>query len=201
MGQNDINETLIEGARGGRIDVKNGQLLDIINVDGKQVCDFFAFNRANIRETLSPGHQRSVLRRTFIEPGDTLYSILRNPMFEFVEDTVGRNDFSLPACDPVRYQMDFGIDDHRSCRKNLEEVMRNFDIPYEYLPDPFNFFQPTPVQADGTYGTGTSPAKPGDRIVLRAMMDVIAVGSSCPQDQIALNDFNPSRLKLIVRDG
>ena len=97
--------------------------------------------------------------------------------------------------------MDFGIDDHRSCRKNLEEVMGNFDIPYEYLPDPFNFFQPTPVQADGTYSTGTSPAKPGDRIVLRAMMDVIAVGSSCPQDQIALNDFNPSRLKLIVRDG
>ena len=201
MDLNAANETLIEGARAGRIEVKNGQLLDIVNVDGKQVCDFFAFNQANIRETLSPGHQRSVLRRTFLEAGDRLYSVLRNPMFELVEDTVGRNDFSLPACDPQRYRMDFGIDDHRSCRKNLEEVMDDFDIPYEYLPDPFNFFQPTPVQADGTYGTGTSPAESGDRIVLRALMDVIAVGSSCPQDQIALNDFNPSRLKLVVRDA
>ena len=137
----------------------------------------------------------------FLKPGDTLYSVLRRPVFELIEDPVGFNDFSLPACDPERYRMDFGVEEHRSCRKNLEEVMSGFDIPYEYLPDPFNFFQPTPVKVDGTYGTGTSPAKPGERLVLRALMDVIAVGSSCPQDQIPLNDFNPSRLKLVVRDG
>jgi hypothetical protein len=32
-------------------------------------------------------------------------------------------------------------------------------------------------------------------------MDVIAVGSSCPQDQIPLNDFKPSELRLVVRNG
>ena len=196
-----MNDTLIEGARAGRIEVDEGQFIHIINIDGKQVCDFFAFNRANICETLSPGHQRSVTRRMFLKPGDMLYSVLRRPIFELIEDPVGFNDFSLPACDPERYRMDFGVEEHRSCRKNLEEVMSNFDIPYEYLPDPFNFFQPTPVKVDGTYGTGTSPAKPGERLVLRALMDVIAVGSSCPQDQIPLNDFNPSRLKLVVCDG
>jgi len=31
---------MIEGARAGRIDVNEGQLLHIVNVDGKQVCDF-----------------------------------------------------------------------------------------------------------------------------------------------------------------
>ena len=193
-----MNEKMIEGARAGRIDVNEGQLLHIVNVDGKQVCDFFAFNRANIRESLSPGHQRSVTRRMFLKPGDTLYSVLRRPLFELIEDPISCNDFSLPACDAERYRMDFSLEDHRSCRANLEEVTRDLSIPYEYLPDPFNFFQPTPVQADGTYGTGTSPAKPGDRIILRALMDVIAVGSSCPQDQIPLNNFNPSRLKLVV---
>lgn len=196
-----IGETLIEGGRGGSINVNKGQLLEIVNVDGKQVCDFFAFNRDNIREALSPGHQRSVLRRMFLKTGDKLYSVLRRPMFELLEDSVGQNDFSLPACDPERYRMDFNVEQHRSCRKNLEEVMKDFNIPYEYLPDPFNFFQPTPVKADGTYGTGTSPAKPGDKIVLRALMNVIAVASSCPQDQIPLNDFNPSRLNLVAREG
>lgn len=196
-----MNEKMIEGARAGRIDVNEGQFLHIVNVDGKQVCDFFAFNRANIRESLSPGHQRSVTRRMFLKPGDILYSVLRRPLFELIEDPISCNDFSLPACDAERYRMDFSLEGHRSCRANLEEVTRDLSIPYEYLPDPFNFFQPTPVQADGTYGTGTSPAKPGDRIILRALMDVIAVGSSCPQDQIPLNNFNPSRLKLVVCDA
>jgi uncharacterized protein YcgI (DUF1989 family) len=194
-----LTQTVIEGARAGRIGVANGQLLEIINVEGKQVCDFFAFNSANIREALSPSHTRSVMRRIVLIRGDRLYSVLRRPMFELVEDTVGQNDFTLPACDPERYRMDFDIKDHRSCRTNLDEVMREDAIPYEYLPEPFNFFQPTPINPDGSYGTGTSPALPGDKIVLRALMDVIAVASSCPQDQIPLNDFHPSALRLVVR--
>lgn len=195
-----VAEVVIEGARADRVEVTGGQLLEIVNVEGKQVCDFFAFNADNVKEALSPGHTRSVMRRTFLRVNDYLYSVLRRPMFQLVEDTVGQNDFSLPACDPERYRMDFKVEQHRSCRKNLEEAMKDYQIPYEYLPDPFNFFQPTPILPDGTYGTGTSPAKPGDKIVLRALMDVIAVGSSCPQDLIALNDFKPSELRLVVRD-
>ena len=72
MNDNNATEVLIEGGHSGRIEVKKGQVLAIVNVDGKQVCDFFAFNQENIREALSPGHQRSVLRRTFLKPGDTL---------------------------------------------------------------------------------------------------------------------------------
>lgn len=193
-------EVTVEGGHGGRIEVAAGQLLEIVNVEGKQVCDFFAFNRENMREALSPGHTRSVMRRVILAVGDRLYSVLRTPMFELVTDEVGQNDFSLPACDPKRYKMDFGIDKHRSCRMNLAEVMVEAKIPYEYLPDPFNFFQPTPIGSDGRYGTGTSPAKPGQKIVLRALIHVVAVASACPQDQIPLNDFNPTALRLVVKD-
>lgn len=197
-----MSEVLVKGGYGGRIDVKAGQLLEIFNVEGQQVCDFFAFSAANVREHLSPGHTRSVMRRVFLEVGDTLYSVLRNPMFELVEDTVGANDFCLPPCDPKRYSMDFGVTGpHRSCRKNLEEVMSDHDIPYEYLPDPFNFFQPTPILPDGTFGSGTSPSKAGDKVVLRALMDAIAAASACPQDISPLNNRNLTDLKLIVRDG
>jgi uncharacterized protein YcgI (DUF1989 family) len=196
-----MTEVVIEGGHGGRVEVMAGQILEIVNVEGKQVCDFFAFNRENIREALSPGHTRSVMRRIVLAPGDHLYSVLRRPMFELLTDDVGQNDFSLPACDPQRYKMDFGLDEHRSCRQNLAGVMADAGIPYEYLPDPFNFFQPTPIGSDGRYGTGTSPAKPGDKVVLRALMHVIAAASSCPQDQIALNNFTPSALRLVVKDA
>lgn len=196
-----MNSVLVKGGHGGRIDVGEGQLIEVRNVEGRQVCDFFAFNARNVREHLSPGHTRSVHRRIFVEPGDRLYSVLRNPVFEIVEDTLGVNDFCMPQCDPRRYEMDFDAPGHRSCRANLAEVMADYAIPYEYLPEPFNFFQPTPIGADGRIGGGTSPARPGDRVVLRALMDVIAAASACPQDISPLNDRRLTDIELVVRDA
>jgi uncharacterized protein YcgI (DUF1989 family) len=192
---------LIKGAHANRIHVAHGQLLEIVNVKGAQICDFFAFNAGNVREHLSPGHCRSKLFRTTLAVGDQLVSVLRRPMFEIVEDTCGQNDFIAAACDPMRYLLDFSVMPHRSCRINLFEVMAPEGIPYEYLPDPVNFFQNSPTLADGRVKRGPSPAKPGDKIVLRALMDVIAVGSSCPQDQIDSNGFSPSDIRLVVRDA
>ena len=169
----------------------------MVNVEGNQVCDFFAFNQANIREALSPSHMRSVMRRIYLKQGDQLWTVLRNPMFELVEDTVGVHDFSVPACDSKRYAMDFGITEHRSCRENLAGMVSDLGIPYEYLPDPVNLFQPTPMQ-DGEIGVAMSPARAGDRVVLRALMDVVAVGSACPQDQTELNNYRPTDLRFDV---
>lgn len=196
-----MNSITIKGGKAGRIDVDAGQLIEIVNVEGTQVCDFFAFRRDNVRETLSPSHMRSVMRRIFFKVGDRFWTVLRNPMFEVVEDTVGVHDFCVPACDPLRYSMDFQIDKHDSCRVNLFEVMADHGIAYEHLPDPVNLFQPTPISEDGLIRSGKSPAKPGDKVVLRALMDVIAVGSACPQDQTPLNDYKPSDIRFVVRPG
>lgn len=196
-----MNTILIQGAHSGRIEVRSGQLLEVENIEGNQVCDFFAFSLANIRESLSPGHMRSVMRRVYFNVGDKFWTVLRNPMFEVVEDTVRVHDFCMPACDPGRYLMDFGKSEHRCCRVNLSETMSDYNIPYEYLPDPVNLFQPTPVNADGTVGGGMSPAKPGDKVVLRALMDVLAVGSACPQDQTPLNNYKPTNIRFTVKDS
>lgn len=194
-----MSSVLVKGGHGGRINIREGQLLEIVNVEGKQVCDFFAFSVANLREHLSPGHTRSVLRRVVIRPTDNLYSVLRKPMFELVEDTVGVNDFCMPQCDPQRYAMDFDAPGHRSCRANLAEVMAEYDLVYEHLPEPFNFFQATRILPDGRIESSTSPAKPGDKVVLRALMDVIAVASACPQDISPLNDRHLTDIELIAR--
>ena len=62
-----MTSVLIEGGHAGRTAVREDQLLEVVNVEGNQVCDFFAFNLANIRETLSPSHMRSVMRRIFLK--------------------------------------------------------------------------------------------------------------------------------------
>jgi uncharacterized protein len=196
-----MNQITIKGAHAGRIEVRKGQIIEISTVAGNQVCDFFAFNLDNIREALSPAHMRSVMRRIYFTEGDRFWTVLRNPMFEVLRLTMNVHDFCLPCCDPMRYSMDFRLSEHRSCRMNLAEVMADFNIPYEYLPEPVNLFQPTPIGADGLIGGGMSPAAPGDKVVLRALMNVLAVGSACPQDQTPLNNYRPSDIRFEVRDG
>lgn len=58
-----------------------------------------------------------------------------------------------------------------------------------------------PIVADGSYGLSTNPASAGDRVVLRALMNVIAVASACPQDISPLNDRRLSDIEMVVRDG
>jgi uncharacterized protein len=175
-----MTELLIKAEHGGRIEVAKGQILEVINVEGQQICDFFAFNAADLTEALSPSHIRSALGRITLKVGDRLMSRYRRPMFEILDDTCGVHDIVIPPCDPEIYVQRFGIEGHRSCRTNLAEVMADKNIPYAYLPDPVNLFQNTPIAADGTVQRNVSPARPGDKVVLRALLDVFAVGSACP---------------------
>ena len=193
------NEVVIKGGYGGRIEVRRDQILEIINDGGQQICDFFAFNAENFYETLSPAHTRSSLRRVILQVGDMLISRFREPMFEIIEDTCERHDITLPPCDPVVYKQRFGMHDHRSCRTNLAEAIADKDIPYAFLPEPVNFFQNTPIMEDGAIEDHTSLARPGDKVVLRAEMDLIAVGSACPMEG-GVNGDRLTDIRFVVRE-
>ena len=195
-----MSDLLIKGAHGGRIEVKQGQILEIINVEGTQICDFFAFKADDLMETLSPPHIRSTLGRIFLKVGDVLVSRYRRPMFELLEDTCGVHDIIFPPCDPETYVQRFGIHNHRSCRTNLAEVMADKNIPYAYLPDPVDFFQNTPVTADGMIQRLASTAKPGDKVVLRALEHCFAVGSSCPMIG-GVNGDRSTDIRFRISDG
>ena len=195
-----MRQVLIKGGYGGRIDVAEGEILEIFNVEGQQICDFFAFNASDPTEFLSPAHIRAELRRVVLEIGDVLVSCYRNPMFEIVGDTCGRHDIVIPPCDPVRYEKRFGLRNHRSCRTNLAEVIADKGIPYAYLPDPVNWFQNTPVMPDGAIERYTSSAVAGDTVTLRALQSVIAVGSACPMIG-GSNGERSTDIAFIVRDS
>jgi uncharacterized protein len=193
-----MTEVLIKAAHGGRISVRRGQLLEILNVEGQQICDFFAFNADDLTERISPARCRSNLGHIALKVGDVLVSYLHRPMLRIVQDTCGVHDITFPPCDPIVYVQRFGLHNHRSCRTNLAEAISDFKIPDAFLPEPVNFFQNTPILADGTIEYRPSAAKAGDRVVLEALMDIIAVGSSCPYPG-GINGDRPTDLKFIVR--
>lgn len=61
----------------------------------------------------------------------------------------------------------------------------------------------TPVAPDGSISWLAPVTSSGDRFVLRAEIDVVAVMSACPQDMVPINgaDQMPQSLAFIVGEG
>jgi uncharacterized protein len=194
----NTREVLVPAGHGGAIEVRAGEYLSIVDVEGAQVADLVALQRDDPRKVLSPHQTRSTLRRWTLKVGDRLVNNDREPVFEIVRDDVGVHDLFFCACSPALYLQRFGLTDHRSCRMNLREALAPYGIEVGQLPDPINVFMRTPPRADGEFEFHPAPSKAGDRLVLRAMVDVVAAVSSCPMDLSPINGGRIKPLKLVV---
>jgi len=177
-----VQEIRVPGGHAREFEMQKEQFLCIIDLDGRQVADFIAFKKSNPDEKLSPTHTRTSLLSLKFGVGDELRTNLRNPMFEVIEDTVGVHDSLMAACDERRYLVDYGVEAHRSCVANFEEVLKSYAISRNQFADPFNIFQNSGIDADGKIIMKGSRSTPGDYIVLQAKMAVIGAVSACPMD-------------------
>jgi len=194
-----IEQVRIPAMTGRGVIVQRGQRLKVIAPEGTQVGDLFAFVQNDLADTLSPSQTRSILNKFNLVVGRPLYSVARRPLFLLQEDTVGVHDLLAPACDRLRYLEDFGIEGHPNCRDNLNAGLEELGCSPPGYPDPINLFQNTPIaDLEGRRETGASLAKPGDHVLLRALVDLVVVVSACPQDQTVLNGGRPKGLLLEV---
>ncbi len=174
-----------------------GQRLVIRNVEGRQVADFVAFNAADLTETFSTTHTLVSIGHLFPAAGDQLRSNRRRPMLTITRDDTGRHDLLIPACDPWRYEYDFGVTGHRSCSDNFLEALAPWRIERHQLPHPLNFFQHMRYP-EGRVEFDTSLAKPGDVVELTALMDLIVAVSACPMDLNPISGHRVHDLEIEV---
>lgn len=186
-------------ARYGRgVIVKAGQRVKVSNPQGSQVGDLFAFVLDSPGEFLSPTETLERLGNIYPQLGEPLYSNLQNPLLVLEEDTVKVHDMLFQACDPPAYRY-HGLEGHRNCRENLNEVLEEYQIVPTEPPRPINLFQNTPiVDLDGRYEARRSPAGPGDYVLMEALQDLLVVVSACPWEMSSLNGESPSDLTLEV---
>jgi uncharacterized protein len=177
-----------------------GQFITVVDVDGQQVADFVALNAAEHKERLSTCYTRTDLRRIYVREGDTMKTNLRRPIFEIVEDQVGQHDITVAACDPQRYEQSYGIPGHANCLDNLSQALSTFGIDRWSVPEPFNIFQHTIIEPDGTMTSHEPRSKAGDRIVLRALMDVVGAVSACANELSPTNAHNLTSIRVLVTD-
>lgn len=191
-------QVVVRAGYGGAVRAARGTYLTVEDLEGKQIGDFVAFNAADPSEWLSPPHTRQALMSMRMRVGDVLISELGRPMLEIVHDTAGVHDFSVPACDPTRYEVYFGIQGHRNCLENLHEALEPYGIDIVQIRDPFNIFQNSPTSPDGKLVLTEPVTKPGDRIVFRVLMDLVCGLSACPQDFYPVNGLKITDLRMSV---
>jgi uncharacterized protein YcgI (DUF1989 family) len=194
-------DLVVAGGFGGAWDARADELITVVDLEGEQTGDFVAFVATDPEEWLSPIHCREALRSLFVRDGDVLVTNRRRPVLEIVRDDVGVHDATIPACDPTRYAVEFGVPGHRNCLENLWGSVADRGVDIRRMPEPLNLFQNTPVVGDGRIGLTDPVSRPGERIVLRALVDLFGALSPCPQDIIPGNGLRPTPMRVVVGDA
>jgi len=163
-------------------EVSRGDIFTVQDIEGGQIADLIAFNADNLSEKLSCSHTRHGLNSIKFKIGDSLRTNLRKPMMEIIADTVGTHDMLVPACDEQRYIVDYGVEGHRNCVANFEEVLKPRGIGRESIPDPLNIFENNIIDGEGNLLYLPVVSKAGDFISFRALMNLVCAVSSCPMD-------------------
>jgi uncharacterized protein YcgI (DUF1989 family) len=180
--------TAIPARKGKAAILHRGETVRVINTNGGQVVDTWAFSRDDLDEYMSMAHSHAELSKTLPTTGDTMMSNRRRPMLTFVEDTSGGiHDTVIAACDRYRYERLGVVGHHDNCTDNLRDALAELGLEPPETPPPLNLFMNIPAAADGTLSFQPSIAGPGSHVVLCAERDLIVVFSACPQDIVPIN--------------
>ena len=185
-------------AREGRAVVLTaGQKIKITNPHGNQVCDFFAQVENSPSEFLSMEHTRTTLGRIYVKTGDQLVTNRRRAIVEILEDTSPSiHDTLIACCDQQRYEQLGAQGYHDNCADNFRMSLAAIGRTPTHVPSPLNIWMNIPVAQNGDYEWAAPVSKPGDHIILRALLPCIVVMSACPQDMTNVNGLGQDPVEL-----
>ena len=184
-------------------ELKTGQTMRILDLEGNQAADTLFYNAANPSERYSAMETVREQGGIYLTAGSQLRSNLNNVMLEITADTCGRHDTLGGACatesNTVRYALDKRC--MHACRDSWMLALAEHEhlgISKRDITHNINFFMNVPVTKDGglTFADGISA--PGKYVEMRAKMDVIVLISNCPQLNNPCNAYNPTPIELLI---
>lgn len=173
VGQRAVAAKQLESGEASAFQVTAGQLLHIIDLTGGQVATMVAFAGRGHNETLSPAATMTVNASLTLKAGSQLYSDANEPMFELVEDPVGRHDM-LTTPQPS---------DGKTTKSNeftttwqaLRDATEAAGIYRPGLPAPVNFFKHVVVKQRGEIDVRDPFSERNDAILIRVLKDAMVV--------------------------
>lgn len=195
-----VEEVTIPAREYVALEVRKGQVLRLIDIEGQQVFDVSFFNLNNPDERMSCSATKLLNQRWRISEGDSAYSQICNKMFTITDDKVGKNVFDGGFCTEEANYVRYGVRGTRNCRDNLTMAIAPYGLTKKDINEDCNcglMMDMAPVP-DGSYLIREPVKEPGRYIDLLAEMDLLVAISNCPQERNPCNAFNPMPVKVVV---
>lgn len=178
------------------IEVTKGQMVSVIDVEGGQVVDFFAESATDSNEFLSTGVTIDCNASLRLQKGDCIYSNRYRPMFLVVEDDVGEHDLLHPCCRPEMYDFFYhNGGNHPNCLDNINQSLGE----RRPIICPVNLFMHVQIDAHGNVAVKPPLSKAGDRIVLKAQMDMRLGIAACSVSESDCNSGACTPIQVVVQ--
>lgn len=175
-----------------------GQLLRIVDLEGRQAVDFLCYNADDPGERYNAADTMKIGGSIFLTAGTKLYSGLGRVLMTIERDTVGYHDTIGGCCSRESNRVRYGVEDGPNCRDNFLAALAPFGLGRKDIVANINLFMYVPVEADGGMAIVDGRSKPGDAVELRAAMRVLVALSNCPQVNNPANGFNPTPIRIAV---
>lgn len=187
---------LIPACSGKSIEVKAGQSVTVIDVEGGQVVDFFAECAGNPDEFLSTGVTIDCNESLRLKVDDVIYSNLYRPMLQVIRDDVGEHDLLHPCCRPEMY--DFFYHNGKGHPNCLDNINKSLEQTRPVI-HPVNLFMHTRINADGSISVERPLSKAGDRVTLKALMDMRLGIAACSVSESDCNSGKCGPVQVIIQ--
>ncbi|MEL7394852.1 MAG: DUF1989 domain-containing protein [Pseudomonadota bacterium] len=196
-----IHDVNIQPGDAKSYEVKKGQYIQILDVQGRECSDFQAFSLRDLDKGLEreidPTTTRTLMGSLYPTPGifSKYWTVDQQPLVEIVQDTCGRHDTFGLAC-TARYYEDMGYPGHVNCSDNMNADLEKYGIRPRGGWPAINFFFNTTLDDTHALGMDDPWSRPGDYVLLRALSDLICVSSACPCDIDQANGWNPTDIQV-----
>ena len=182
--------------------VKTGQTIRIEDTYGQQAIDTIFYCARDFGERYSSQDTLRTQGSAYIGKGSRIMSSEGRVMLTVTADTSGRHDTSAGCCSCESNTVRFGHGTRylHACRENfILELARHGMTKRDIVPN-INFFMNVPISPNGAMTIDDGISAPGDHVELVAEMDVLCVISNCPQINNPCNGFDPTPIRVIIRD-
>lgn len=188
-------EYIILACTGIKIDVKQGQNITVVDMEGGQVVDFFAEVTNSQNEFLSTGVTIDCNESLKLKIGDTIYTNLYRPMMKVLSDDVGEHDLLHPCCRPEMYDFFYhNGKGHPNCFDNINNAL-NEQRP---IITPVNLFMHTKINTNGSIAVEAPISKAGDKVVIKALLNITLGVTACSVSESKCNSGKCSPVKVMI---
>lgn len=149
--------------------IEPDQLLQIVDLYGKQVASLVAFAGEHNDDRLSTAVTITMNSSIVLKLGDRLYSGQGVPMLEMVDDAVGRHDL---LTSPLAVEMDITstVKSKVSTLDSLKAAATAAGLENADVSDPVNLFKHVVIRQKGELDVRESFSERNDAVVLRSLV-------------------------------